>query len=45
MSGDNGGDDDSYEPEYEPECIEIGDNINLEVLSVIRTFSFPIFGE
>jgi hypothetical protein len=30
--------DDDYEPEYEPERIHVGDDIILEVFSVVRTF-------
>lgn len=30
--------EDVYEPEYEPEVIQVGDSIKLEVLSVVRKF-------
>ncbi len=34
--------EDDYEPEYETEQICIGDVIWLEVLSVVRTFTFSM---
>lgn len=33
--------DDDYEPDYEPERIQVGDGINIEVLTVIRKFYCP----